>query len=143
LILRGIDVARPQLGVTLGLGERAAALYPRTLTACLGRLAAPGAFGALAPAELIRPEVDISGVVTALNREDPERLTIRTPVRIHQGTADATVFKAFTDPLVEAYRGRGVRVTYKTYEGVDHAGVVTSARSARDATTYIRSRLRG
>ncbi len=143
MILRGIDVARPQLGVTLGLGERAAALYPRTLTACLGRLAGPGAFGALAPAELIRPEVEISGVVAALNREDPERLTIRTPVRIHQGTADSTVFKAFTDPLVKEYRGRGVRVTYKTYEGVDHGGVVTSARSARDATTYIRSRLRG
>jgi pimeloyl-ACP methyl ester carboxylesterase len=143
MILRGIDVARPGLGVPLGLSERAAALYPRTLTDCVGRLASPSAFGALAPAELIRPEVEISGVVAALNREDPERLTIRTPVRIHQGTADSTVFKAFTDPLVEEYRGRGVRVTYKTYEGVDHGGVVTSARSARDATTYIRSRLRG
>ena len=81
-------------------------------------------------------------MVTALNAEDPERLTIRTPVRIHQGTADSTVFKLFTDPLVEDYRRRGVRVSYKIYEGVDHGGAVEDARSARDATSYIRSRLR-
>ena len=63
-------------------------------------------------------------------------------MRIQQGTSDQTVFKAFTDPLVDEYRKRGNPVTYKVYEGVDHAGAVTSPRSARDATTYIRERLR-
>ena len=52
------------------------------------------------------------------------------------------MFKAFTDPLVADYRKRGVKVTYKTYAGVDHAGAVKHSRSARDATSYIRSRLR-
>ena len=140
MILRGIDVAQPALGVTAGLSERAAALYPQTLTACLGELSSPASFGAMAPADLIRPDVDINPVVTALNAQDPETLSIRTPVRIQQGTADATVFKAFTDPLVADYRKRGVKVTYKTYEGVDHGGAVTNSRSARDATSYIRRR---
>ena len=35
-----------------------------------------------------------------------------------------------------------MKLTYKTYPGVDHGGAVTNARSARDATSYIRSRLR-
>ena len=122
MILRGSDVGFPDLGVAAGLSEPAAALDPQTLTACVGALAGPGSFGALAPATLIRPEVDISAVVTALNGQDPERLSIRTPVRIQQGTADGTVFKLFTDPLVEAYRRRGMRVSYKVYEGVDHGG---------------------
>ena len=52
------------------------------------------------------------------------------------------MFKAFTDPLVDDYRKRGNPVTYKTYEGVDHGGVVTDARSVGDATKYIRARLR-
>jgi len=51
------------------------------------------------------------------------------------------VFKLFTDPLVAGYEKRGVKVTYKTYEGVTHGGAVTDAHSAADATKYVRSRL--
>ena len=139
MILRGIDVAAPQLGVPGVLGERAAALYPLTLTACLPQLDAPSAYGGVAPADLIRPDADKGPITAALGvREDPEDLKIRTPVRIQQGEADATVFKAFTDPLVADYRKRGVKVTYKTYKGVDHGGAVKNASSARDATSYIR-----
>ena len=63
-------------------------------------------------------------------------------MQIQQGTADATVYKAFTDPLVDDLRKRGARVSYKVYEGVNHGGAVTDARSAGDATRYVRSRLR-
>ena len=91
---------------------------------------------------MIRAGADSSAVIAALGEQDPEDLRIRTPVRVQQGTEDTTVFKAFTDPLVADYRKRGIRVTYKTYAGVDHASVVTSPQSARDATAYIRSRLR-
>ena len=52
------------------------------------------------------------------------------------------MFKAFTDPLVDDYRKRGNPVTYTTYEGVDHGGIVTDAKSANDATKYIRKALR-
>jgi pimeloyl-ACP methyl ester carboxylesterase len=142
LILRGIDIARPELGLSAGLTPRAAALYPQTLTRCVGELAAADSFGALAPADVIRTDIDTRPAVAALAQNDPEDLRIRTPVRIEQGTADTTVFKAFTDPLVDDYRKRGNPVTYRTYEGVDHGAIVTNARSVRDATAYIRRRLR-
>ena len=82
-------------------------------------------------------------MIVALGRlDDPEDLRIKTPVRVEQGTADSTVFKAFTDPLVDDYRKRGNPVTYKTYEGVDHGGIVENKRSVDDATKYIRAHLR-
>ena len=143
MIVRGIDIARPSVGVPGLLSDRAAALYPQTLTACLGPLTAPSSFGGIAPADLLRQGADLNPLVSALGKlDDPEELNIRTPVQIQQGTADQTVFKLFTDPLVEEYKKRGIKVTYKTYEGVSHAGAVTDSRSAADATKYIRSRFR-
>ena len=59
-------------------------------------------FGALAPADLFRQGADLSPLVGALSQlDDPEDLKIRTPVQIQQGTADQTVFKVFTDQLVD------------------------------------------
>ncbi|HYH89495.1 MAG TPA: alpha/beta fold hydrolase, partial [Solirubrobacteraceae bacterium] len=143
MILRGIDAAAPQLGVSAGLTERAAALYPQTLTKCLPQLNAAAVFGSVAPAELLRSEVDTAPIAAALaRRADPDKLKIRTPLRIQQGEVDATVFKAFTDQLAAGYSAGMKKLTYKTYPGVDHGGAVKDARSARDATSYIRSRLR-
>jgi hypothetical protein len=142
MILRGIDTAQPSLGVASDLTSSAAALYPQTLTQCLPQLQAPSSFGGLAPSDIVRSDVNLAPIVAALSaKDDPEDLKIRTPVRIQQGTADTTVFQAFTDPLVDSYRKKGTKVVYKVYEGVNHGGVVTAAAPARDATKYIRSRL--
>ena len=143
MIFRGVDVGRPPVGVSGLLSDRAAALYPQTLTQCLGALASPSSFGGIAPADLLRQGADLQPLVSALSQlDDPEDLRIRTPVQIQQGTADQTVYKLFTDPLVDEYKQHGVKVTYKTYEGVTHGGAVTDARSAADATKYIRARFR-
>jgi Secretory lipase len=143
MILRGIDVAAPQIGVAGGLGASAAALYPQTLTKCLGQLDAADSYGSVAPADLLRSDVDTRPITTALTqRADPDELKIRTPLQIQQGEADTTVFKTFTDQLVAGYSSGAKHLTYKTYPGVDHGGAVKDAKSARDATSYIRSRLR-
>ncbi len=143
MIVRGVDIARPSVGVPGVLSDRAAALYPQTLTQCLGALASPSSFGGIAPADLLRQGADLQPLVSALSQlDDPEDLRIRTPVQIQQGTADQTVYKLFTDPLVDEYKQRGIKVTYKTYEGVTHGGAVTDSRSAADATKYIRARFR-
>src|SRR4051812_2525176 len=136
LILRGADTADAKLKLGSLMSPRAAALYPQTLTKCLGDLAKPSSFGALAPSELLRSDADINPLLKVLNANDPEVLTIRTPLLVEQGKADTTVFPAFTDQLVQAYQQRGETLTYHTYDNVDHGGVVTSA--AADATAWIR-----
>lgn len=138
-ILRGIDVGRPGLGVSSLMSDSALALYPQTLTKCLSDLARPDSFGGQSPASLIRDGADLAPLIAALAQNDPEHLRISTPVRVEQGTADTTVFPNFTDALVQQYKTDKVPVTYKTYPGVDHGGVVTAA--AADATAYIKQRL--
>ncbi len=143
MILRGVDIAAPQSGIPAALGDAASALYPQTLTECLEKLASTSSFGAIAPADLIRQGVDLAPAAAQLGKlDDPEDLRIRTSVQVQQGSADQTVFKVFTDQLVGDYEKRGNPVTYKTFDGVDHGGAVTDAKSAAAATKYIRARFK-
>ena len=92
IILRGVQVANPGLDPSALLSDRAAALYPETLTKCLSDLDKPDSFGGLAPSELVRPGADISPVLAALDANDLDTLSIKTPVHVEQGEADTTVF---------------------------------------------------
>ena len=119
---------------------QAAALYPQTETICYDALSEDTSFGGLPLNQILRSDVDLNPLLAVVGRSDPEHLAIKTPVRIEQGEADGTVFKAFTDQLVDAYEQGGVKVTYATYPGVSHGGVVDSG--AKDATRFIKKRLK-
>jgi pimeloyl-ACP methyl ester carboxylesterase len=139
MIVRGIDVAKPSLGIAGLLSDQAKALYPQIDQKCLDGLSAPDSFGGLAPANLFRADAPLDPVIAALNANDPETLKIAGPVLIEQGKADTTVFPNFTDQLSGELKGRGVKVTYKTYNGVDHGGAVTKKAPANDATKWIKT----
>jgi pimeloyl-ACP methyl ester carboxylesterase len=138
--LRAVAAAAPRVGVRSLLTPAAADLFPQTLKRCYDRLAAPSSFGGLPLNGILRADADLGRLLATIGRSDPEDLSIGTPVRIEQGTDDATVFRAFTDQLVDDYRGRGVKVSYRVYAGVGHGPVVNAA--AKDATKWIRGRLR-
>ena len=127
MVLRSIDTVNPGLGISAGLGDRALALYPQTLTACLGDLAKPESFGGLKGTEFIRDGAIPAPVKAAIDATDPDNLRIRTPVRIEQGSADATVLPPFTEQLRDTYKTLGNPVTYTSYNGVSHGGIVDAA----------------
>jgi hypothetical protein len=54
-------------------------------------------------------------------------------VLILQGTADTTVFPAFTDQLDHELVAVGDKVTYTKFAGVTHAEVVTAGYGAASA----------
>jgi pimeloyl-ACP methyl ester carboxylesterase len=140
MIARGIDLADPSLNVPGLLSEKAAPLYPQVNQRCLAQLRQPDSFGTIAPAEIFREDADLEPAAQALDaRDDAENLTIKTEIRVEQGTADTTVFPAFTDQTVKAYQDRGMPVVYKKYDGATHGGIVTAA--AGDATTWLSTRL--
>src|SRR5436190_4831787 len=99
LIFRGVDAARPSLGLSSMLSPQAAALYPQTLSTCLPELDAANSFGGLAPSQLPATGANLAPVFSALGASDPEHLKITTPLFIAQGTADNTLLKFFTDQL--------------------------------------------
>jgi pimeloyl-ACP methyl ester carboxylesterase len=140
LIFRGIDAAHPALNLGGLLTPQAAALYPQTLTQCLGALSQSSSFGALTPADLFRTGVDLNQAFKLLGESDPEHLKIRTPLYIAQGTADQTVIPTFTDQLDSTYLAAGTKVDYKKYPGITHGGIVTAAN--KDTLAWARSRLR-
>lgn len=109
-------------------------------TKCLGKLLAPTSFGGIAPADLLHPGVDTKPIVAALNANDAETLTIGTPLRVEQGTADTTVFPVFTDQLVATLRKRGTKVTFAKRKGINHGRV--SAGTA-GSTAWIAQHLKG
>jgi pimeloyl-ACP methyl ester carboxylesterase len=138
--LRAVDATEPEIDVPDLLTPRAAALFPQTTTKCHDGLRAGDSFGGLPLNELFRADADLGPLVAVIRENDPEHLRVRAPVRVEQGTADTTVLKGFTDQLVADYEGRDNPVTYRVYDGVDHAGVVTAA--ATDATDWIARRLK-
>jgi pimeloyl-ACP methyl ester carboxylesterase len=136
--LRAIDVADPAVGVAGLLTPQATTLYPQTADVCYDALSQPASFGGLPLNQFLRSNADLTGLYAAIGANDPEALRIKTPVRIEQGDADQTVFKVFTDQLVDDYKRGGAKVTYKIYAGVNHGGVVDAG--AKDSATWIRGR---
>jgi pimeloyl-ACP methyl ester carboxylesterase len=139
LILRGLDVFMPGIGVRSILSDKALALYPEIESKCLPELGQPDSFGGLAPADMVRSDADLSRLASGLDASDPENLKIATPLDVEQGKADTTVLPGLTDDLVKQLRGRGTKTVYRTYPNVTHSGVVVSA--AGHATAYIEKHL--
>jgi pimeloyl-ACP methyl ester carboxylesterase len=140
MILRGIDIDDPGLNVQSYLSDAAKAVYPQIDERCLGDLGKPDSFGSISPAGLIRARADVSPITAALARaDDPDTLKISGPVLIEQGKADTTVLPAFTTQLAAQLKAK---VTYKTFAGVDHAGAVVSQKPSRDATKFVKLKLR-
>jgi fermentation-respiration switch protein FrsA (DUF1100 family) len=138
--LRAVDTVQPALGVSGLLTPRAQTVYPQTATVCYAALSAASSFGGVPLNEILRTGVNLDPLFAAVGANDPEKLSIKTPLRIEQGDADGTVFPSFTNQLVDAYKAAGTPVTYKVYPGVTHGGVVDSG--AKDSATFIKGRFK-
>ncbi len=139
MILRGVSVAYPALDINAILTPRGATLYPQTLTRCLGRLDQPTSLGGLPLNQLISSTADITPAIKDLALNDPDHLTIKGAVLIEQGLADTTVIPSFDQQLSQELARNGAKVTYHTYPGATHGGVLTAA--AKDATAFLRRHL--
>ncbi len=138
MILRGTDISNPGLNLQSLLTPQAARAVPAD------RREVPA--GAR-QARLLRRPADVAAVprgrehsmpsIAALGKQDdPEDLKISTPVEIEQGTADTTVFPAFSQQTADA-----LKTTYKTYNGLNHGTIVTAAKPQADATAFLKKKL--
>jgi pimeloyl-ACP methyl ester carboxylesterase len=135
-ILRGIDIAYPSLRIGSLLTPAGAKLYPQTLTKCLGTLDQPNSFGGLPLNQLVQQSADTQPAIGDLQKNDPGMLKIGAPVLLEQGLADQTVVPAFTQQLEVSLAGVGNTVTFHSYPGADHTGVLAAAAS--DAMSFLK-----
>ena len=140
MILRGIDVAYPSRHVRSLLTAAGAKLYPQTLTKCLDQLSAPSSFGGLPLDQLVNPSANLAPAIREIAANDPDNLRIRGPVLLEQGLADTTVLPFLDQALSKSLAKVGDSVTYHTYAGATHSGVLTAA--AADATQFLRTHRR-
>ena len=139
-ILRGLDVGYPSLHISSLLTSKGAALYPQTLTKCLGQLDEPDSFGGLPLDQLVKPTADISAEVKDLQKNDPGELKIGAPVLLEQGSSDTTVLPPFTAALATSLADVGDTVTEHTFAGATHSTVLTAAQA--DQAAFLKKRFR-
>ncbi len=141
LILEGATTqSTPAVPIRPGqlLSDRVLGYYPLVKQLCLPQLNTPNRLAGIPPAQIIRSGADTTGLFNLLSKQNPAVRT-KPPVLVAQGEADNTVFKPYTDQLVSQLHDLGDQVTYKTYPGVDHGGVVSAAEN--DALAFYRSKL--
>lgn len=141
MIMRGVEAVNPGLRIASLLSDRTRPLYPYVDEECQSRLTQADRFGPVRPREFFRQDADLAPVLAALEASDAGNLRVRQPVHLAQGTADGTVFKPFTDELVEELRANGARVRYAVYEGAGHGhDLLKVAAVQRDALAFARRR---
>jgi len=138
MILRGVDIADPSLNVKSLLTSAGKALYPQTATRCLQQLESPSSLGGLPLNKLVTTTANLDPAIKQIAANDPDHLKIRGPVLLEQGLADTTVFPQFDEALSHELATNGAKVTYHTWPGAAHGGVLISA--AKDATAFLTAR---
>ncbi len=141
LIVKGATIASaPSAPIYASalLSDQVLAYYPLVNQLCLSDLSAPSRLGGIAPSTMVRSGADTTALFKVLARQNPA-VTTTAPVLVAQGDADTTVFKQFTDLLVNQLNGAGDNVTYSVYPGVNHGGIV--AASEPEVLAFYKSKL--
>jgi pimeloyl-ACP methyl ester carboxylesterase len=138
MIVRGATVTSSAVDPDALLSDEVLHFYPQVDKLCLSDLASPSRLGGIAPSTMLRSGADTTALFRVLTKENPDVKTA-APVLVAQGDADGTVFKVFTDQLVDELNGAGDHVTYNVYPGVDHGGIV--AASEADTLAFYESQL--
>ncbi len=118
-----------------------AALLPKIEQVCSAQLGGADIFGNIAPKDVLKPGATTASIDAALRAMNPN-VKIKAPVLILQGLGDNTVFPAFTEALVKELKASGDNVTYDTFAGLTHSGVVTDPAAGAVVLAWIKARLR-
>jgi pimeloyl-ACP methyl ester carboxylesterase len=138
LILDGASTQSSAINVNQLLSDEVLQFYPLLQSQCLGRLGQSDELGGIPPSHLERSGADLSALNPVLAAMNPAVKT-SAPILIPQGESDTTVFPIFTKQLKDELLGLGDQVTYKTYPGIDHVGVVTAGEA--DALAFFQQML--
>jgi hypothetical protein len=126
MIVQGAATASPGVDPSRLLTPEVLQLYPLLDQMCLPQLAKSQRLGGIAPSDMLRPGANKNPIYRVLGDQNPA-VTTSAPIFIAQGTADSTVFPAFTTQLSDELKGLGDHVRYQLFNGVDHGGIVQAA----------------
>jgi pimeloyl-ACP methyl ester carboxylesterase len=138
LILDGASTQSSAINVNQVLSDQVLQFYPLLQSQCLSRLGAKDELGGIPPSNLERSGADLTALNTVLAAMNP-LVSSTAPILIPQGESDTTVFPFYTAKLRDELLAAGNQLTYKTYPGIDHVGVVTAGEA--DALAFFQQAL--
>ena len=97
--------------------------------------------GTVQPKDLLKPGVTTASIDAALKAMNPN-VKIKAPVLILQGLGDGTVFPYYTGLLVDELKANGDSVTYETFAGLTHSGVVIDSAAEARVSAWLETHLR-
>jgi dienelactone hydrolase len=138
MILDGASTQSSAININQVLSDQVLQFYPLLQSQCLEQLELSNELGGIPPSHLLRSGADLTPVNPVLAAMNPAVKTA-APILIPQGESDSTVFPFLTAQLKDELLGLGDQVTYKTYPGTDHVGVVTAGEA--DALAFFQAQL--
>ena len=138
MIVDGASTQSSAININQVLSDQVLQFYPLLQSQCLDRLGQSDELGGIPPSQLERSGADLSAVRPILAAMNPAVKT-SAPILIPQGESDSTVFPFLTAQLKDELLGLGDQVTYKTYPGTNHVGVVTAGEA--DAMAFFQAQL--
>ncbi len=130
-ILAGASTANPRIVPGEILNPEPLALYPEVEEKCLGELGRTDSLGGIPPSELIQGDANLAPLVKVLTKNNPA-VESSAPILVLQGTADTTVFPAYTDMLVQELNDKGNDVEYAVVSGATHNSIVADGKRESD-----------
>ena len=133
----GLRAAHPDVDLSAVLTPTAIADLPRVESECVDETVQR--YETIATGDILtRLPSSAPEINQLLEQNSPGSHSISVPVLLGQGDADQQVPVTLSDRLQDKYCALGVNVTKRTYNGVDHTGVIDAA--AGDVLAFITAR---
>jgi len=136
LMVQGAASADPAIQLDKIFYPALTARLPELQKRCIWEIEKDFAWNSIIPSELFRRDADpaqIDELTRAIARDEPGALPMTVPIYVIQGSVDQMVAVNGTTQLVAALCTRGANVSYATYAGVDHFGIMAASQALAEA----------
>lgn len=140
-VLQSYATTYPEIDLTRILTAQAIAHLPDLRVQCMTHALSTGYWASAIAKDQFLPNPVLAPFLAIAARNEPGGLRITTPAMVMQGGADVTVRPRDTDATARQFCTAGTPLTYGTFPGADHNGVMVSG--AGGALEWMRARFAG
>lgn len=136
LMVQGAASVDPALDLNKIFYPTLTGRLPELQKRCIWELDKDFAWNSIVPSELFRRDADpaqLEELKRMVAQDEPAALSIPVPVYVMQGLNDQMVAANGTMQMVAVLCARGMNVSYATYAGTDHFGVMAKSQTLAEA----------
>jgi pimeloyl-ACP methyl ester carboxylesterase len=140
-VLQSFAAYYPEVALERILTPKALEHLPDTWEGCIDDALASGYWAKSIPRRQFVTQPDLGPILKAAAANEPGQLRIVAPTLLIQGTSDRTILPESTDAVARDLCQIGNSVSYETYSGASHEGVLDLAKV--DVEAWVHARFAG